>query len=219
MPLGPRFSLLTMKKFPLFIIIVIALSLFAAADYYLNNLDGQALLDLKEQVTDVTAAPEPPETPEPPAISSRFKPDQELEGYQVISQLQTRQLFEKIDLSNLSNVTIVRNELTKKAEAEEAVAPPLFIYEMSGPAGQGSLTYLNVKLQFIAQIDTAAETINETSEFGQNSFFFNDRNYENTGFLLVQIHDNLFGFQYDKSDPAVYDNIKRIIQSLMPQTS
>ncbi|MBN2096399.1 hypothetical protein JW752_03270 [Candidatus Peregrinibacteria bacterium] len=205
-----------MKKFPLFIIIVIALSAFAAADYYLNDLDGRVLLDLKDQVTEVTAAPEPPE---PPAIVSQFMIDQELEGYQVTSQLQTHQIFEKIDLSNINNITITRNELVKREETEKKTLTPLFIYEIRGPADQGSLTYLNVKLQFIAQISATAETINETSEFGQNSFFFNDKNYENTAFLLVQIHDNLFSFQYDKSETAVYNDVKRIIQSLISQAS
>jgi len=208
-----------MKKLPLFIIIVIALSLFAAADYYLNNLDGQVLLDLKEQITEVTAAPEPPEAPETPVITSRFMIDQDVEGYQVINQLQTRQIFESTDLSNINNITITRNEFIKRAEQEEETLPPLFIYEIRGPASQGSLTYLNVKLQLIAQINTVTKTLNETSEFGQNSFFFNDKNYENTAFLLVQIHDNLFGFQYDKGKTTVYDDVKRIIQSLMSQLS
>ncbi len=207
-----------MKKLPLFIIIVIALSLFAAADYYLNDLDGRVVLDLKDQVTDATAAPEPPEPLEPPAepeLPSYFESGQVLEGYEVASQLQTRQIFEKIDLSHVDNITVIRNELQETAEDTSS---PLFIYEIRGPENQGSLTYLNIKLQFIAQINAAAETINETSEFGQNSFFFNNRNYENTAFLLVQIGDDLFGLQYNKAEPDVYEDIQRIIGLLTAKT-
>lgn len=196
-----------MKKFPLFIIIIVALSLFATADYYLNSLDGQVLLNLKEQVSDVTAAPVTP-----PPVPSVFKLNEKVGSYEVTSQVQTRQIFEKIDLSNINNIKIYRDTLEK--ESLPAESKPISLYEIHGPKDQGSLTYLNVKLQFIAQIDAITETINETSEFGYNSFFFNDKNYENISFLLTQIGDNLFGFQFDRTDSGTYNDIKAIIQSL-----
>ena len=192
-----------MKKLPLFVIIVVVLGLFATADYYLNGLDGQVLLNLKDQVSDVTASPVTP-----PPVPSVFKLNEKVEGYEVISQVQTRQIFEKIDLSNINNIKIYRDTLKKES------LPAISLYELHGPKDQGSLTYLNVKLQFIAQIDAITETINETSEFGYNSFFFNDKNYENTSFLFTQIGDNLFGFQFDKTNLDTYGDIKAIIQSL-----
>ncbi len=199
-----------MKKLPLFIIIVVALGLFATADYYLNNLDGQVVLDFKNQISDVAAAPVPPPIP---TITSLFQLNEKIGNYTVASHVHTSQIFEKFDLSNVNNIKIFRNTLEK--ESDEAESKPVFLYEIHGPRDQGSLTYLNIKLQFIAQIDVKAETINETSEFGNNSFFFNAENYKDTiSFLLVQIGDNLFGLQFDRTDPAVYDDIKTIIQSL-----
>ena len=189
-----------MKKLSLVIIILIALGLFAAADYYLNNLSPQAHLDLIDQ--------EIPE--EPLIIDSLFKLNEELGDYKVVNQVQTSQIFEKIDLSNIKNIKIYRNQL-ERAETEE----PIFLYEIQGPENQGSITYLNVKLQFIAQINATTETLNETGEFGHNSFFFNDLNYENMAFIFTQIRDNLFGFQYSKLDPQTYESIKTIIQTLM----
>lgn len=204
-----------MKKIPLFIIILLALGLFAAADYYLNNLDAQVVLDLKDQ--SVSAAP--PLSGEPaPAVSSLFQLNETLLNYEVARQVQTRQIFEKIDLSSISNLTVYQNRLEKPgAPADEAVQEPILLYEIHGPKDQGSLMYLNVKLQFIAQINATTETINEDSAFGHNSFFFNDQNYQNTAFLLVQIGDHLFGFQYNKADPTAYDDVKAIIQSLMTE--
>ena len=99
-----------MKKLPLFVIIVVALGLFATADYYLNNLDGQVVLDIAEKVSAEVPEKEPP----PPTVPSVFKVDEEVAGYTVISQMQTSQIFEKIDLSNINNIKIYRNRLEKE---------------------------------------------------------------------------------------------------------
>jgi len=202
-----------MKKLPLLIIILLALGLFAAADYYLNNLDAQVVLDLKDQPVSVAPVDTEPVTP---AVSSLFQLNETLLDYEVVRQVQTRQLFEKIDLSGISNLTVYQNRLEKPgASADEAVQEPILLYEIHGPKDQGSLTYLNIKLQFIAQINATTEIINEDSTFGHNSFFFNNQNYQNTAFILVQIGDHLFGFQYNKADPTAYDDVKAIIEKLM----
>ena len=217
-----------MKKFPLFIIILLALGLFAAADYYLNNLDAQVVLDLRDQqVSDVSADKEPSVT-----IHSLFQLNEKLLGYTVTRQVQTSQIFEKIDLSSINNISIYRNQLekvelpgtiaesdkitedTKSADLELA-GEPVFLYEIHGPKDQGSITYLNVKLQFITQINATTETINEDSAFGHNSFYFNNKNYQNTAFLLTQIGNNLFGFQYNKKNPDTHEDIKAIVAKLM----
>ena len=74
-----------MKKLSLFIIIIIALALFAAADYYLNNLKPQASPDV---ITDAIPDKEPSNV-----INSLFELNEELGGYKVINQLQTSQIF------------------------------------------------------------------------------------------------------------------------------
>ena len=201
-----------MKKLPLLIIVVIAISLFAAADYYLNNMDAKVVLEFKgQQVTDALADKDP--VTEAPAVNSLFQLNEMLTDYRVDRQVQTRQIFEKIDLSGIDNITIYQNNLGK-GEGEDSEL--ILLYEIQGPARQGSLTYLNVKLRFIAQINAVTETINEDSSLGHNSFFFNDQNYQNSAFVLTQIGDNLFGFQYNKSNPSTYEDVKAIIESLMP---
>lgn len=224
--------------------LLVVLSLFATADYYLNNLDQQVSLALE------MAGEEPgtqPETPVPSAvIDSVFRLGDSLEGYVLVSQVQTGQIFEKIDISSLTNLKTYRHEFRKPVRATEEVSQegavdttseeggelgaeeetvieepiaeePLYIYEIKGSKDQGNFTYLNVKLQFIAQINATTETINEDSQFGQNSFFFNNLNYKNAAFLITQIGDRVFGFQYSKASQETYESIKSIIQSISQQ--
>lgn len=244
-----------MSKTPLVIILLVVLSLFATADYYLNNLDQQVSLAL-ETISEESGSRA--ETAVPTAmIDSIFRLGDSLDGYTVVSQVQTGQIFEKIDISSLTSLKAYRHEFRKPAQAEpetiaEEVAPliedeeielespdeeetsepiaeeamvkeaplqsePIYIYEIKGAKDQGSFTYLNVKLQFISQINATTETINEDSQFGQNSFFFNDLNYKNAAFLITQIGDTVFGFQYSKSSEGAYESIQSIIQSIFQQ--
>lgn len=223
-----------MKKLPLIIVILVVLSLFATADFYLNNLGSEATFDLANQKPSETAQASQPDD----VTGSIFKLNESFSGYTVVSQFQTKQVFEKIDLKNVGSVKVYhhRLELDKvdsvaEPAAEEGVDSetpemdsepedlernePIFLYEIQGPVGQGSLTYLNVKLQFIAQINAVTETLNEEGGFGNNSFFFNDLNYENTAFLMAQIGDNLYGFQYSKADSKAYEDVQGMVETLM----
>jgi len=218
-----------MKKLPYILVLIAIIALFAGADYYLNNLNGkEALESIKKISKDVT-----PENKETPGFSDAiFKLNENLMDYKVISQIQTSQIFEKIDLSNINNIKIYLDRLEytgAKAEVAPSVSPEssetaskdlntgktIYLYEIHGPANQGSLTYLNIKLQFIAQINATTETLNETSEYGNNSFFYNDQNYENIAFLLTQVGQNVFAFQFNKTDSAVYNDVKSIIAKLV----
>jgi len=217
-----------MKKLPYILVLIAIIALFAGADYYLNNLSGkEALESIKKISKEVT-----PENKETPGFSdSVFKLNENLMAYKVISQVQTSQIFEKIDLSNINNIKIYldRLEYTGATEASTAASQEgpettagntntgktIYLYEIHGPANQGSLTYLNIKLQFIAQINATTETLNETSEYGNNSFFFNDQNYENIAFLLTQVGQNIFAFQFNRTDSAVYNDVKSIIAKLV----
>lgn len=219
-----------MKKSSIFLIILIIIALFAGADYYLNNLKDQASPKIPIATTNT-------QNPDKSGFSdATFKLNEDVLGYKVITQKETAQIFEKIDLSNIKNIKIYLNDLEKPtignqvsettgAEAQPQVTtdtalnnPSIYLYEIHGPAGQGSLTYLNVKLQFIAQINATTEVLNETGEFGQNSFFYNDQSFENVAFLLTQIGDNLYAFQYNKNEPVIYNDVKSIITKLMPDT-
>lgn len=125
----------------------------------------------------------------------------------IVSRQRTLQLFEKIDLSSLPSLRIYRNHV------EFPTGTPLILYEVQGPAGQGGVSYLQVKLRFLDQID-ATEHLNETNEYGEGSFYFNDLNAPETAFLLAQVSDHLYGFQYGKRDTQNLEIVKSLINSL-----
>jgi hypothetical protein len=197
-----------MRKAQIAIVLVVVLAAFAAADYYLNNLGQGISLQPQEgsQPTQANAQVEPA------SVQSVFKVGDEEGGFKVVSVKPVSQIFEKIDLSGVKNIQAVQMQMEKPVEGSTE-PQPLSLYEVRGAKGQGGLTYLAVKLQFVAQI-SATETVNEDSRFGDNSFFYNDLNLSTTGFLVTQVGDSLYGFQYSKKDSATYASIQKIIQDL-----
>lgn len=199
-----------MNKFPIAVILLVILSLFATADLYLNKID------LKSQASPAVPI-EPTEIPAAPRQQNKIQPTSVIQNYQNEAQYKTTQLFDKIDLSSIENIENYQNHFTKIIATEDSAEPVKFnfyLYEIIGPGEQGDLTYLNVKLQTLAQIDNTTITLNETNHLGQKSFFLNDQNYPNTAFLLVQAGSNLYGFQYSKENTQVYEDIKTIINHL-----
>jgi hypothetical protein len=195
-----------MKKIALTIGILVLLALFAAADFYINGLNLKIPTFKAESPAVVIADQEEIKT------DSMFRIHQAIGDYKVKDQWESNQIFEKIDLSGIKNIEIFKNELVPLEGGSE----PIFLYEIQGPVDQGALTYLSVKLAFIAQINAVTEVLNETGEYGLNSFYFNDENYKNTAFLLTQINDNLFGFQYKKQPLDIFEAVKGIIDILTP---
>jgi len=191
-----------MRKTQIAFIIVILLCAFGAIDFYLNGLDKNFTLDFGNKTEKAEAA-----TPIPIPIRSVYKVNDVVEGFTVLRQMVTAQIFDKIDVSSLSKIEVVKTVLQKAQE-------PITIYEVHGPKNQGSFTYLGVKLQFIAQINATTETLNEVGTYGDNSFYFNDLNNASTAFLLFQSGDDLYGFQYSKKNPQTLESIKKIIQTL-----
>jgi hypothetical protein len=217
-----------MKKGLIAIAIGLILAAFAAADFYLNSLGKNIPLDFGGGQKPPVAAPA--EVPVP--ILSAFKVGDVQGGFKVIRQMVTAQVFDKVDLSPVKNIRVYKTLMEKspvvaQAKVEKAgeegatekaepapVAEPIWLYEIVGARNQGGLTYLAVKLQFIAQINATTETINEDSQYGDSSFFYNDMNLQSTGFLLTQIGDTLYGFQYGKKNSATYEVVKKIIEDL-----
>jgi hypothetical protein len=192
-----------MKKLSLAIIVLIAIAAFAAADYFVNapleKLPGKVFnsdaADSHVNITQMLLD----------GNSSEF-------SYVISKRERVKQIFEKFDMSSLENVAIFKNTLDKKEGQDPG--SQIIIYEIQGPQNQGRITYLNLKLKLIDQTDITG-TINEVSGYGYNSFFYNDLNNENTGFLLAQIKDNLFGFQYNKSDDGGgFETVKLMVEAL-----
>lgn len=200
-----------MRKFFLTIGMLIVLTLFATADFYINDLKPKIptkplqIVVVDERVDEVMAKDIQEE------VNSLFKISQAIGRYKVIEQGPTKQLFDKIDISALKKIQSYKNTL----ESIEKKSDPITLYEIHGPKDQGSFTYLSVKLQFIAQIDAVTETLNESDEYGQKSFYFNDSNHPGTAFILTQIEDNLFGFQYRKDSNETFVAVKEIIETLI----
>lgn len=193
-----------MNKLPITIALLVILSLFATADLYINKIDLKTQAsqpnntgNREEEIIEV----------EKPVVQ-KIQINQVLQSYQVQEQFQVNQIFKKIELEGLKNLSTFRNKLLKVDFAQS-----LYIYEIIGPKDQGELTYLNTKLELLGQINNSSETINETNTFGQNSLFYNDQNYPDTAFLLVHIADNLYGFEYEKSGDT-YEDVKKLIEYL-----
>ncbi|MFH1012866.1 MAG: hypothetical protein V1760_03920 [Candidatus Peregrinibacteria bacterium] len=189
-----------MNKTPIAIAIGILIFVLAGVDFALNvsqwpSFSPAAASDAVETVQDPNLAQKLIETS--PATLD----------YQILQRNRTTQLFEKVDLTALTDVRIYRSHLQKEGES------PIVLYELHGPKGQGPLTYLAVKLALSDQID-ATESLNETNEFGHSSFYFNDLNAPEDSFLLVQVQDNLYGFQFQKNGDG-FDLIKTMIQTLV----
>jgi hypothetical protein len=213
-----------MKKLPIILVLLAIIACFAGADYYLNNLN-KAVADLSKPDTTITSPSK--DTKFSDAV---FQLNSDANGYKVAGQTVTSEIFDKIDLSGIKNIKIYKNQLEKTITPVPATVPSttdtaalpekpdekdtVYIYEIHGPIGQGSLTYLGVKLEFIKQINATTEVLNETNEYGQSSFFYNDTNLGNIGFLLAQAGDNLYAFQYSKLLPDTFNTIKTIIGNL-----
>jgi hypothetical protein len=221
-----------MRKVQIAIGIVAVLAAFAAVDFYLNNLGRELNLEpvSAEPVADTQGV-------QPVIAPSAFKVGDEVGGFKVMSQVMVSQVFDKVDLGTVKDIRVVKTRMEKAAAPVEAApakpeesapgvtapAPavaepePLTLYEILGPKGQGALTYLAVKLQFVAQINATTETINEDAKFGDNSFFYNDQNLQSSAFLLTQVGDNLYGFQYNKKSPATYEAVQGMVKQLTPK--
>ena len=200
-----------MKKGFFFIIILAAIIFFAGADY-LFNTEKLFLASLPtsndssgiETKDIVISTPESYKNLTEDLLSS----DQNTYGYSIVKRNRVAQLFETIDLSQVNNIVIFQNKLQHISKDPSRA---ITVYEVHGLSGQGSLTYLNIKLKFIKQIDENT-SINEIGGYGQNSLFFNNKNDKKTAFLLVQIADNLFGFKYSKESPETFEAIKQMLK-------
>jgi hypothetical protein len=192
-----------MKKLYFAIIVLIAIAAFASADYFINapleKLPGEVFNSVAgDSQTNITQMLLDGNTAE-------F-------NYIISKRDRVKQIFEKFDMSSLENVAIFKNTLDKKEEHDPG--SQIIIYEIQGPQNQGKITYLNLKLKLIDQTGITG-TINEVSGYGYNSFFYNDLNNQNIGFLLAQIKDNLFGFQYNKSDDGgSFETVKLMVEAL-----
>ena len=195
-----------MKRIVFLVIILLAIIGFATADYFINKPEIEITRLLSQEEVQVVTETEKNIT----ALLLATKTDGF--GYTIEKHDRTKQIFEKFDLSDLKGIQIYRSILNKKADEEGDMAR-IVVYEIQGPESQGGLTYLSIKLNITQQIGDS-ENIKEVDGYGEKAFFYNDLSNPDTAFLLTQVGDNLFGFQYNKEDEDTFAQIKEMINTL-----
>lgn len=202
-----------MKKLQIFILIIVVAGLFAFADYYVNVPEGiptPSLPSVPAQQQTQTSAP--PEVRNDPNITKQILEQSGLgEQYKIEKRARSTELFETFDLSAVSNISAYKNILIKIGAATQI---PVYAYEIHGPAGQGSITYLNLKLAMIDQLGSEAG-INETGDLGYSNLYYNAPSNAKTAYLLTQVGDVVFGFQYSKDSQEAFDFVKSLVNNYM----
>jgi len=188
-----------MKTIQWFIVIVLACSLFALADYTINK--PKEVISVTKAVTENIKTEE--ETP-----VDVLSPIAQLLGYQVGEKARVTELFERFDLKTLT-FPIIRTEW----QTEEPNSK-IMIYEMGGKEGDGNVIYLTLRNKIMEGL-TSGENIKEVSGYGYNSFFFNQESHPQIAHMLVQVKDQCYGFQYSKESEQTFENIKQLIHQLM----
>jgi len=201
-----------MKKLQLFVVLLAVTTLFAFTDYRLNIPEGINIQTIPSIV-------EKPVTETPVAILPNIT-QMILDGsgmsqiYKIEKRTRTTELFELFNLSNVTNISVFNNLLI----TNDSATSPIYAYEIHGVTGQGKITYLNLKLKIIDQLGSAVD-INETGGYGVNSLFYNNESNPNSGYLLSQIGDVVFGFKYSKIDGKSFDSVKQFVEYYMSQVT
>ena len=195
-----------MKKAQLFIIILVVIVLFSAGDYFVN---APGSLKTTDTVSSQKGQNAQIEDPYPNLVQELLDMNPTELQYKIVKRERSKQIFERFDMSTLNNVVIYLNTLRGSD-----TSTPIVIYEIQGKKNQGSLIYQNLKLKIIDQMASNG-MVNEVTDYGYNAFFYNDPGNENTGYLVSQIKDNIFGFQYRKANQDNFTTIKSMINALM----
>ncbi len=205
-----------MKKLQIFILIVVVAGLFAFADYYVNVPEGipTPRLPSKTATPEVTVE-KVPEVVIHPNITKQVLESNAMDDYKIEKRARSTELFEVFNLADVSSISVYKNILI---ETDPSGKLPVYVYEVHGPAGQGSITYLNLKLAIIDQLGSEAG-INETGDIGYSSLFYNDQSNDTTGYLLSQVGDTVFGFQYSKGSSEAFDFVQSLVNNYMSQIS
>jgi len=206
-----------MKKLHLFILILVVIALFGFADYFVNVPEGipspKPALPSSQQDENGT---EPAKVITHPNITKQIIDAGGLNGnYTIEKRTRSTELFESFDLSEIANISVYKNILIG-VDAQGQL--PIYVYEIHGPAGQGSITYLNIKLAMIDKLGSAAG-INETGNLGYSSLFYNDKKDQSTGYILSQVEDMVFGFKYNKKSSQAFDFVTSLVNNYMSSFS
>jgi hypothetical protein len=110
-------------------------------------------------------------------------------------------LFENIDLRDFKSVPVIQNNLLENNRNRTAT----FVEFITGSRMLASEIYALLKEKAGKQIGT---TINETNQFGDNSFYVNYYDRTENSFLIVKIGDSVYALTYQK---GLHDSIKQLL--------
>jgi len=79
----------------------------------------------------------------------------------------------------------------------------------AGPSSTIEDVYNVLKTRAAEGLDTE---INETNDFGENSFYMNDSRRTNTAFLTIKMRGLIFGFSYPKEYHTQIKNLVSLLQ-------
>lgn len=112
-------------------------------------------------------------------------------------------LFKTIFVGDLYNTEIEKNTI----RTNEALLAKVYIFKI-GPDSDTDEVYQLFKMR---ATEGAGIEVNETNEFGVNSFYMNDSTRSNTAFLTVRIGSLIYAFSYPKE---YHSQIKNLVQLL-----
>lgn len=201
-----------MKKPQLFILLLVVMFLLALADYRVNLPQGLSLASVSHPSTpDENPDAVPPVVkPDPNLTQQTLDASPELASYVLEKRTRSLELFETFDLSRVREMVVYKNILYNKNDANGF---PLYIYEIQGEPGKGTVNFVNLKLTLINQLGSSSEALNETNQFGDSSLFYNDPLHPDTGYLLTLVNQHVFGFKYFKTSDQVFQDIQQFISA------
>lgn len=111
-------------------------------------------------------------------------------------------LFEKVDLRDFKSIEVIQQR-----SIDQSV--PLAFYEFHAHdplLSQEIYVFIKQKAQ-----DTLEHTVNETNDFGDNSFYLNDSRESGFVFLVVKTGESVYAMSYQKE---LHDSIKNLLRLL-----
>lgn len=189
-----------MKKLQLLFILFTVMALLALSDYVVTK--PNLTLPAKTQSQEVASIASKTDG----IVKETLEAHPELNAYYLEKRIRSTNLFEHFNISQLG-LESYKNLLASSS------LPAITLYELETPLNQGKFAFLNLKLTITSQSVNEA-SVNITNQFGQSSLFYNDTSIPTTGFLLVQIHDTILGFQYDKNSTESFEYIKAFLKTL-----
>lgn len=208
-----------MKKYQLFIILLVVMVLLVLADYRVTQPEGLTLPENSSaqpleniENTSGSQASNPSDSKPVPSHSnitqSALDQSAELSVYTIEKRTRVVDLFESFDLSAVPNLVAYKNTLVPTSQA---TGLPIYVYEIQSTPGQGKVNYLAIKQSLEKQLQ-AQDQLNETGQFGTSSLYYNDATNKTVGFLLVQMKDTVFGFQFAKNPEDSFNYIQTFIK-------